>query len=162
MLMRALVGLSVSLCCSLSAIAESAMPDPPKTSPAPTGISLTVTAPAHLHVPKSDELKNKPFPLQVVARLSNETDHPISWTVTPESMHFWRLTNSDSSIVDCGHLLKPREKFISGVVVTIPPHQSISTEPLVGIAPEKLRSSSKYQLHYTFCGIEGHSEIATD
>jgi hypothetical protein len=126
------------------------------------GVAFAVNVPAHLHISQNEALKNKPSPLQVVARITNQTDQAVSWTVPPESMHFWKLTNSDDSIVDCGNLIKPRDKFVSGIIVTLQPRESIETEPLVGIAPSKLKASSKYFIHYMFCGLEGKSELVTD
>ncbi len=70
MSIRPMVVVAATLLCSLSAAAQSEKnPVPPKTMSAPAGIVLKVSAPAHLHIPNHEELKDRPFPLQVVGTL---------------------------------------------------------------------------------------------
>lgn len=133
---------------------------PVPTVNAPPGVSIEVSTVGFIHVPhRKQALVNKPIPMQVVTTITNSSASPVSWSIKPESLHFWHLEDLKGGIIESSATMKSIEPGLSELTIELAPKQSIETRELITVGYDKLKPETVYRLKYTYWGLRNSSEF---
>lgn len=156
-------GLMMSLIFTIT----SSMANEPSVAPvlvptimAPPGVKIDVSTVGFIHVPhRKKDLVDKPIPMQVVTKITNTSQKTVSWSVKPESLHFWHLEDIAGKVIETSAAIKATEPGLTQLVIELAPNQSIETRELITVGYDKLKPENAYTLKYTYWGLRNGSQF---
>ena len=156
-------GLMVSLIFTTSPSLANEPSGPPALAPtitAPSGVTIDVSTVGFIHVPhRKKDLVDKPIPMQVVTKITNTSQKKVSWSVKPESLHFWHLEDMAGKVIESSAAIKATEPGLSQLVIELAPNQTIETRELITVGYDKLKPENAYTLKYTYWGLRNGSQF---
>lgn len=161
---QTILAITVSLLFSSYATAHSEtgkkIQTPVPTIVAPAGVEIDVSTVGFIHVPhRKKSLIDKPIPMQVVTTITNNSSKKVTWTIKPESLHFWHLEDMKGNVIESSGSIKSTEPGLSELVIELAPKQSIETRELITVGYDKLKPETAYNLKYTYWGLRGNSQF---